>query len=638
MERDRAPALLPVGADYLGERGTRFRTWAPGHRSVQVVFEKGSALSLEPEEGGYFSGFASHARPGTRYLLKLDNEETHPDPASRFQPEGPHGYSEVVDPRAFAWSDGKWRGVELEGQVIYEMHLGTFTETGTWKAAMHRLPYLAETGVTLLEIMPVADFPGRFGWGYDGVLPYAPASIYGRPDDMRAFVDRAHQLGLGVILDVVYNHLGPDGNCLPNFSPHYLSRKHKTDWGAAINFDGEQSGSVREFFRENAAYWIREFHLDGLRLDATQDIHDESKRHILAEMGEAARAAAGDRSIVLIGENEPQQTRLIRPVVEGGYGLDALWNDDFHHSAMVALTGRSEAYYTDYRGSAQEFISALKYGYLFQGQYYKWQKKRRGTSNLGLPRAAMVTFIQNHDQIANSARGQRVHELSAPGAFRALTAVTLLGPGTPMLFQGEEFAASAPFLYFADHKPELAEGIRKGRAEFLDQWRSLRTHEMLPHFADPCSEETFLRSKLDWSEVEKHADVYSLHRDLLALRRTDPVIAQQGRDGIDGAVLSNSAFVLRYFTSDYANDRLLVVNLGVDLDFNPAPEPLLAPPADKRWAVLWSSEDIRYGGSGTAPLDSDENWKIPGRSAVLLYPAEAEADPGASSAKNSPIP
>ncbi len=587
-----------------------------------MFFEDGRPqVTLTPEGNGYFSGFARDVKAGARYKYDLDGIEPYPDPASRYQPNGPHGFSEVVDPLAFEWSDPAWHGVKLAGQAIYEMHLGTFSDAGTWLSAAERLSYLRDTGITVIEVMPVAEFPGKFGWGYDGVQPYAPASIYGAPDGMRTFVNKAHELGIGVILDVVYNHLGPDGNYLTKFSRYYLTEKHKTDWGQAINFDGIESGPVREYFRDNAAYWIREFHLDGLRLDATQDIHDETKPHIIAEIGEAARRAAGERPILLIGENEPQNTELIRPISEGGLGLDALWNDDYHHSAMVALTGKAEAYYTDYRGTPQEFVSAMKYGYLYQGQWYRWQEKRRGFSNLGLPREAMVTFIQNHDQVANSARGQRAQQLSSPGVFRAMTALTLLGPGTPMLFQGQEFAASSPFLFFADHKPDLAKQIRIGRVEFLEQWRSLKLPVMKACLVDPCSEETFQRSKLDFSEVKKHAGLYHLHRDLLTLRRTDPVISRQGADGIDGAVLSASAFVIRYFSPGFQNDRLLVVNLGADLELNPSPEPLLAPPAACRWHEIWSSDDPPYGGCGTAPLDTSENWRIPGQAAVVLCPA-----------------
>jgi maltooligosyltrehalose trehalohydrolase len=483
---------------------------------------------------------------------------------------------------------------------------------------------LRDTGVTLIEVMPVADFPGKFGWGYDGVQLYAPASIYGTPNGMRAFVDRAHSVGLGVTLDVVYNHLGPDGNYLTKFSPFYVTTRYTTDWGEAINFDGEERGPVREFFRENAAYWIREFHLDGLRVDATQDIHDRSEPHILAELTCAARNAAGHRAILLVGENEPQDTRLIKRAADGGYGFDALWNDDYHHTAMVALTGKRDAYYTDYRGTAQELLSAVKYGYLFQGQWYRWQQKRRGTPTLGLPRAAMINFIQNHDQIANSACGQRIHELTSPGMLKAITALTLLAPGTPMLFQGQEFAASSPFLYFADHKPELAKRIKAGRVEFLAQWRSLALPEMQKGFDDPHAPETFDKCKLNHAEVHKHAETYAVHKDLLRLRKEDPILCRQGADGIDGAVFSSQCLVVRFFSPGFQQDRLLLVNLGVELAMDPAPEPLLAPPASMEWVKLWSSDDPQYGGCGTPLLDTEQNWKIPGQAAILLHPHTIE--------------
>jgi maltooligosyltrehalose trehalohydrolase len=611
----------PVGAQVQEEGGTYFRVWAPTAKSVAVVFEDSSQpVELQPEREGYFAGLAEQASAGAYYKLQLDGGEAYPDPASRFQPTGPHGYSEVIDAHSFRWTDQNWPGVRIKNQVIYEMHIGTFTQEGTWSAAAEKLQYLKQTGITVVEVMPVSTFPGKFGWGYDGVQAYAPVALYGRPDDMRSFVDQAHALGIGVILDVVYNHLGPDGNYLTKFSPFYLSKKHRTDWGQGINFDGENSAPVREYFCENAAYWVREYHLDGLRLDATQDIHDDSEPNIILVIGQTARAAAGERSIILIGENEPQQTRLLRSAAEGGYEMDALWNDDYHHSAIVALTGKADAYYTDYRGTAQEFVSAAKYGYLYQGQWYRWQKKRRGSSTFGLPRTAMVNFIQNHDQIANSARGQRVQEMASPGVYKALTAMTLLMPGTPMLFQGQEFASSSKFLFFADHKPELAGKVRQGRAEFLAQWRSLQLPEMKKCFDDPSSPSTFERSKLDHSEVKKNAGIYALHRDLLHLRREDPVLSNGGEKGIDGAVLNTQCFVLRYFSDGFENDRLLLVNLGTDLELSPAPEPLLAPPASRHWVKLWSSDEPQYGGCGTAVVDSGKNWRIPGMAAVVLYP------------------
>ena len=525
----------------------------------------------------------------------------------------------------YEWTDSHWPGVKLEGQVIYEMHIGSFTKEGTWTSAAEQLPHLADTGVTVVEVMPVAEFPGRFGWGYDGVQLFAPSHVYGNPDSFRGFVNRAHSLGIGVILDVVYNHLGPDGNHLPQFSSCYFSDREPTDWGAAINYDGPDSGPVREFYIANAGYWIDEFHLDGLRLDATQDIHDSSKEHILRAIGLEARRKAEPRTVIIVAENEPQQVKLIESPDQNGYGLDALWNDDFHHSAMVALTGRNEAYYTDYLGRPQEFISAVKYGFLYQGQRYKWQKQRRGTAGLHLSAASKVIFIQNHDQVANSAYGARCHTLTDPGRFRAMTALLLLAPATPMLFQGQEFGASSPFLYFADHEPKLADMVRNGRSEFLAQFRSLATPEMAGLFADPSDPATFERCKLDHAERETHAAIYALHRDLLHLRHAEPVFRAQRKYGVDGAVLAEEAFLLRFF-GEHDDDRLMLVNFGSDLLLNPAPEPLLAPPEGREWAILWSSENPKYGGTGTPPLDTDENWRIPGRAAVVLKPIALQTE------------
>lgn len=608
---------FPIGAEIVNG-GVHFRVWAPAAKTVEVVFDGGPIVALKAEESGYFSGLVDGAGGGTRYKYRLDGGEMCPDPASRFQPEGPHGSSEIVDAAQFSWTDSNWRGIALPHQAIYEMHVGTFTREGTWVSAMTELPHLAELGVTVLEVMPVGEFPGRFGWGYDGVQWFAPAHIYGTPDDFRRFVNRAHGLGLGVILDVVFNHLGPDGNYMGKYAPQFFCEE-TTDWGRAINFDGRESGPVREFVIANACYWIEEFHLDGLRLDATQDIHDCSEDHILRAIAREARRRAAPRNIIVIAENEPQEPRLVRAPEQCGYGLDGLWNDDFHHAAMVALTGRNEAYYSDYLGTPQEFISSAKYGYLYQGQRYQWQKKRRGTPALDLRPAAFVNFIQNHDQVANSAYGQRCHALASPGKLRTLTALWLLAPGTPMLFQGQEFAASSPFLFFADHTPELARKIREGRAEFLAQFRSLATPEMQKRFADPGDPATFERSKLDHDERRSHREIYDLHCDLLKLRREEPVFHAQKPRGLDGAVLSSDAFVLRFF-GDEGDDRLLLVNLGVDLHLDPAPEPLLAPPEDRRWVTLWSSEDPKYGGTGTPPLDTEQNWRIPGQTAVVLKP------------------
>jgi maltooligosyltrehalose trehalohydrolase len=615
---------VPVGAEVRDDGSISFRLWAPAAPQVEVVLEagagKGVTAKLVARDNGYHEVDMPEAQTGTRYRFRLDGlEALYPDPASRFQPEGPHGPSEVIDPTVFAWTDHAWRGVPLEGQVIYEMHVGTFTRAGTWAAAIAQLPDLARLGITVLEVMPVADFPGRFGWGYDGVCFFAPTRLYGVPDDFRRFVDQAHALGLAVILDVVYNHAGPDGNYLEAFAPQYFTDRYATDWGKAINFDGPGSSSVREFFVGNAGYWIDEYHLDGLRLDATQSIFDSSPEHVLVEVTRRVRSAAHGRETLIVAENELQEARLVREPSRGGFGIDAVWNDDFHHTAMVALTGRRQAYYSDHRGTPQELISAIKWGYLFQGQRYRWQKQSRGTPVLDVAPARFVTFIQNHDQVANSLRGERVHALTSRGRLRALTALMLLAPGTPMLFQGQEFCASSPFLYFADHGDRLAECVRAGRTEFLQQFPSIASPEVARRVADPGALATFERSKLDFRERERgpHAEAWAIHRDLLALRRLDPTFRAQRPRRVDGAVLDANACAVRIFGEE-GDDRLLLVNLGPDLELEVVPEPLLAPPAGRRWGVLWSSEETCYGGGGTPALEAA--WVLPGEATLVLHP------------------
>ena len=621
---------LPVGAEPQPGGGVHFRVWAPEHRRLEVVVDRKEdgktmpmVLELEREEGGYFSAYFPQIAAGDEYRFRVNGQERLlADPVSRFQPQGPHGPSQVVDPDAFAWSDSPWEGLVLEGQVLYEMHVGTFTPEGTWEAAARELPALAEMGITAIEVMPVADFAGRFGWGYDGVNLFAPTRLYGRPDDFHRFVDLAHGLGIGVILDVVYNHMGPRGNVLPAFSRHYFTNRYQTDWGEPINYDGEHAGPVREFILANAGYWIDEFHLDGLRLDATQSMFDASQDHILAAICRHARRVAGKRKVLLVAENEPQQIQTLRSQEEGGFGFDALWNDDFHHSAIVALSGRNDAYYSQHLGAPQEFVSAAKRGFLYQGQWYAWQKQPRGTPTSGARPQAFVHFLDNHDQVANSIRGSRVHQITDPGRYRAMTAVLLLLPGTPMLFQGQEFAASSPFLYFADHQEELGLNVQNGRGEFLSQFATLATPEAQAVLPDPTDPATFERSKLNPLERIAHREAAALHRDLLRLRREDPVFRRQRSGAVDGAVLGNEAFVVRFFGD--AEDRLLLVNLGLDLQLIAAPEPLLAPPAGTWWQTLWSSEDPRYGGRGTPAVYTRGAWRLPGHAAVALQPQAME--------------
>lgn len=602
-----------------------FRVWAPQASAVEVVFDDAPErpLALKREPDGYFSGTTSEQI--SLYKYRVDGTGPWPDPCSRFQPQGVHGPSLIVDPTAFKWSDAQWRGARLAGQVLYEMHIGTFTPAGTFDAAIAKLPYLRELGITMLEVMPVAQCPGRWNWGYDGVQLFAPNHVYGDHEALKRFVDRAHALGLAVILDVVYNHLGPDGNYLKCFSPHYFSTRHKTEWGEALNLDGELSQGTRDFILGNAHYWLSEFHLDGLRLDATQSIFDDSKPHILEQLARTAREAAQPRSIVVISENEPQHAQQLLPTERGGFGLDAMWNDDFHHAAKVALTGTRDGYFGDYTGRAQEFLSCVRRGFLYQGQWYPWQKQPRGQVAAGLPACSSIVFLQNHDQVGNTFHGDRVHGNAAPGRYRALMALTLLGPQTPMLFMGQEFAASAPFMFFADHNAELAALVHKGRREFLSQFRAYADEATLQLVPAPHDESTFMSSKLDWRETEHHAEVLAFHRDLIQLRACDPVISQQDGTKLDGATLSEQAFVLRWFDAEHG-DRLLIVNLDRELPLTPPSEPLLAPSVASNWQLLWSSEDPRYGGHGVTPPVADDGhgeWRLPAQSAVLLVECRA---------------
>jgi maltooligosyltrehalose trehalohydrolase len=616
---------LPVRDDFLGALSSRsetfFRVWAPQAQHVEVVFESGAReLPLEREPDGYFSAGTTRAGLcGQLYKYRVDGGGPWPDPCSRFQPQGVHGPSQIVDPGEFGWSDAAWRGARIRGQVIYELHVGAFTQPGTFDAAAEKLAYLRDLGITMIEVMPIAECPGRWNWGYDGVQLFAPYHVYGDHDAFRRFVDQAHAHGLAVILDVVYNHLGPDGNYLRTYSPWYFSERHSTDWGDALNFDGEHCAGMRRLVVENVRYWLREFHVDGFRLDATQSIFDAGPRHIIAELVEVARATARPKDIVIVAENEEQRGEHLLPPERGGFGLDSMWNDDWHHAAKVALTGNRHAYFNDYGGRAQEFISCVRSGFLYQGQWYSWQKQPRGSPMRGAPASACVVFLENHDQVGNTFIGDRVHSTTAPALYRTLAALTLLAPQTPMLFMGQEFAASTRFMFFADHNPELAGLVHSGRREFLRQFQAYADPAAQALVADPAAPATFMDSKLIWSEAERHAHVVTFHRELLRLRAHDPVISRQDSTCIEGATLSEYAFVLRWFDDEHG-DRLLVVNLDRELPRVPASEPLLAPPRGSVWKLAWSSDDPRYGGHGiTDPASGSRGeWRLGAQSTVLF--------------------
>jgi maltooligosyltrehalose trehalohydrolase len=604
--------------------GICFFVWAPEARELQVLL-KDVGLHRLTREDGYFQGIIP-AKVGDCYKFLVDGKGPFPDPASRYQPEGPHGWSEIVDANAFQWSDQEAASREpnLKSEVLYELHIGTFTEEGTYRAAEKEFARLQELGITALEIMPVNEFGGNFGWGYDGVNIFAPYHLYGTPDDLRHMVDAAHMAGLAVFLDVVYNHLGSDGNYLAEFSKFFFS-KTPTDWGDAPNFDGENSKPVREFFVQNAEYWIRDFHFDGLRFDATQSFVDSGVHgeQILTALARRARAAS-NKQILLFSECERQQSQQLAPPEDDGCGLDGMWNDDFHHSAFVRLTGKREGYYADHLGKAQEFISAAKWGFLFQGQYYSWQKAPRGTPFLHLEPWRAITFLENHDQIANTLFGTRPRAQSSARRYRAMVAYWLLSSGTPMFFMGQEYGSTRPFVYFFDQPGEVGESLLNGRAKFLSQFESIRSipnlESVLAYPADPDSFKSCKLAAADRNQQEA-IQLQRLFRDLLKLRREDPAIAQQRKGSVDGAVLSDDCFILRFFFADPIKgelDRLLVVNFGPYLEMIHIPEPLLAPSRGKQWTLLWSSEQLGYGGtSAICPITSD-GWHIAEETAFLL--------------------
>ncbi|MBX7168953.1 MAG: malto-oligosyltrehalose trehalohydrolase [Pirellulales bacterium] len=619
------PRRLPVGAEVQPGGLVHFRVWAPKRKRVEVgVMPTADGAQsdvrlceLTPEPRGYFAG-AVPAAPGMLYGFRLDGSgDLRPDPASRFQPQGCAGLSEIIDPHAFKWRSSSPQPLALDRQVMYELHLGTFSPDGTWAGAEAQLAELADLGITVLEIMPVAEFPGRFGWGYDGVFQFAPTRLYGRPDDFRRFVDQAHRCGMTVILDVVYNHFGSFGNVLLEYADEYHTDRYWNDWAAAINFDDEQSGPVREFFRANARYWIEEFRLDGFRFDATQSIHDATDQHILAEVVEEARAAAGKRTLLMVAENEPQNTQLIRPAAESGYGLDYLWNDDLHHAARVRLTGASEAYFSDFRGTASELAAAFQHGFIYQGQYSQWQAAQRGTPSMDLERHHLVSFLENHDQVSNHLTGERLWRLSNPARYRGMTALWLLTPQTPMFFQGQEFAATSPFLFFADHAGVDGDAVANGRAKFLTQFPSLATADAQRLLHRPDDPDVVRRCRIDFRERETHRPAYELHRELLRLRREDPILSDRSTYELHTAVIGEDIVLIRYLTRD-RQDRLVVANLGTELAFRPAAQPLLAPVPGTRWEQVFTSGDVRFGGSSSGPLLRDDGWHFPGETTVLL--------------------
>ena len=495
------------------------RVWAPRPAQVELVCGE-RVVPMTRDHGGWWSVDAPFVTHGVDYAFLLDGEGPLPDPRSAWQPEGVHGPSRWLDHARFRWRDAGWRAAPLASAVIYELHVGSFSREGTFDAAIGRLDHLVDLGVTHVELLPVAEFPGARGWGYDGVDLYAPHHAYGGPEGLKRLVDACHQRGLAVLLDVVYNHVGPDGNYLGRFGP-YFTERYVTPWGQAVNVDGRDSDEVRRFFLDNALMWLRDYHLDGLRIDAVHAIVDMSAVHLLEQLAVEVRALEGElgRPLVLIAESDLNDPRMVRPHAVGGYGLDAHWNEDFHHALHALLTGERDGYYQDY-GRLADLATVLTQGYAYDGAYSTHRRRRHGRPATGLSGRQLVACLQNHDQIGNRARGERTSQLLAPELLRVGAALVLTAPFVPMLFQGEEWGASTPFLYFTDHAdPELAEAVRRGRTEEFAAfgWSP-------DDVQDPQAEATYRRSQLDWDEPQRapHAAMLDWHRALLALRRRLP--------------------------------------------------------------------------------------------------------------------
>jgi maltooligosyltrehalose trehalohydrolase len=549
---------LDLGARVI-EGGVRFRVWAPRARALAVRL-RGETFPLERRAGEVFEAVVRGAGAGTDYAYVIDGERERPDPVSRWQPHGVHGASRVVDPAAFAWRDGGWRGVPLEQYIIYELHVGTFTPDGTFAAAISRLPHLTSLGVTAVELMPVAEFPGGRNWGYDGTHLFAPQSSYGGPDGLRALVDACHAAGLAVILDVVYNHVGPEGNYLAEYAPYFTDR-YRTPWGRAINFDGADSDGVRRHVATNAASWFDEYHVDALRLDAVHGIFDFSARHILEEIAAAARAAAPGRAAHVIAESDLNDVRVIRPAALGGHGIDAQWSDDFHHALRAVQTGEARGYFSDF-GEVAQLGKAIAESFVYDGVHSRHRRRRHGSRAADLPGRQFVICIQNHDQIANASQGRRITELVGREAHAAAATLLFGAPALPLLFMGEEYAARAPFLYFVSHSDEaLIAAVREGRRREL---ADLAEQAAPGALADPQAVATFLACRLDWSLPERapHAGMLALYRDLIALRRREPCLSN-GRKDLTVAWTSEAVRSIAIERGDPSGRRALVVaNLG----------------------------------------------------------------------------
>jgi maltooligosyltrehalose trehalohydrolase len=584
-------------------QGVCFRTWATGKKNVSVVVfgdNEGVLRELPMQRGsdGYYSVVDSASAPGTLYKYRFDGNLV-PDIASRFQPKGVHGPSQVMDGRSFAWTDSAWKRADLHELVIYELHVGTFTREGTYEAIAARFDHFKKLGVNAIELMPIADFAGDRNWGYDGVSIYAPSRAYGKPDDLRTVINAAHRAGISVILDVVYNHLGPDGNYMGAYSDHYFNASHHTPWGAAFNLDGPDAAPVRRHFSENPVYWMTEFHFDGFRLDATHAIPDDSPKHLIQEIAERVQELGG----LVICEDPRNERKIILSREKGGYGCDAVWADDFHHVVRVQMTKEYEGYMGYFKGTMEELLKTLRGGWLFTGELQK-DGIPRGTLSDDVEPEHFVHCISNHDQVGNRAYGERLNQSVSPAAYRAASALLLIEPYTPMFFMGQEWAASTPFLYFTDHHDELGKGVTEGRRKEFAEFSEFKDPTKRARIPDPQALDTFNMSKLDWKELGLpiHLKTLQLHHDFLRFRQENLTDRRRDRWQIDQ--VSPTTIAIRY-RREIAGDILIAVQLVAHETILDLENELLRPAKGRKWEIAMSTNNPVYGGKEAAVLDRD---------------------------------
>ncbi|GAC1516836.1 MAG: malto-oligosyltrehalose trehalohydrolase [Gemmatimonadaceae bacterium] len=584
------------GAVPLANGTTRFAVWAPRVAQVEVLVQTGSGAgeyAMTRDRDGVFTTTIDGAGAGDDYAYRLDRGAETPDPASRWQPYGVHRASRIVDPHAFAWTDGEWRGIAMREHIIYELHVGTFSEAGTFDGVIPHLADLRALGVTSIELMPVAEFPGGRNWGYDGVFPYAAHSMYGGPEALMRLVNAAHGTGLAVVLDVVYNHMGPEGNYLNAYGP-YFTERYRTPWGPALNYDDADSDAVRRFVIDNARHWVRDFHIDALRLDAVHGIYDFGARHVLADLADAVRGDGGElgRSVQVIGESDLNDPRVVRPAERGGWGLDAQWSDDFHHAVHATLTGERSGYYGDYSGGAATIARALRDRFVYAGSYQPSRRRRHGAPALDVPSDRFVVCLQNHDQIGNRAAGDRLGSLLTHEQRTLAAALLLLSPYVPLLYMGEEYGETRPFQYFVSHgDPSLVEAVRNGRKK---EFAAFGWGDAVP---DPQSEETFRASKLDRARAQQspHRELRTLYADLLRRRRDEPALVPGAArtDVADGG--GDVGWITMLMSAAHGSRLLALFNVGPARQEIPLPTDVVE---RGHWTLELATDDSRYGGRG----------------------------------------